>query len=70
VGSRIGSGVLGSPNIQTSTANQEIVPVPPVEWSNTKYSIYKLNFYNMGDCHMKINGGDPILPFNFPESSL
>lgn len=57
---RIGSGYKGTPSIQTSTANQEIIPPTPAGWSGVKLSFYKFSFQNKANCTVKINGGDPI----------
>lgn len=54
-----GSGYLGSPDLQTSTANQEIIPTPPVGWT-TGYNIYKFSFVNDQACHVKVNGNSQI----------
>ena len=52
---RQGCDYLGSDKIETSTANQEIIPPPPAEWTSG-YSLYKLSvkFYN--DTNIIING--------------
>lgn len=54
-----GSGYIGSPSIQVSAANQEIIPSPPSHWT-TKYNFYKFSFYNEQSCTVRINGGNPI----------
>jgi len=59
MGVRIGSLYLGSPNIQTSVANEEIVPVKPANWT-MGYSFYKFDFLNKSSCHIIVNNGDPI----------
>lgn len=57
---RVGTGYVGSPNLQTSTSNQEIVPSSPSGWT-IPYKLYKFSFSNTNqDCHVKINGGDQI----------
>ncbi|KXZ22294.1 hypothetical protein P4T89_13275 [Bacillus nakamurai] len=56
---QIGSGYIGSPNLEKSEANQEVVPPPPQTWT-MKYSFYKFSFSNDQECHVSINGGDPI----------
>lgn len=58
--SRIGSGYIGSSDLITSTVNLEIIPSPPVGWS-VGYSLYKFALSNTEQCHVKINGGNPIL---------
>lgn len=60
MGFRIGHGYMGSSNLQTSTANQELVPSAPEGWINSKLYFYKFSFDNGSDCHVKINGGSPI----------
>jgi hypothetical protein len=54
-----GVNYIGSNAVQTSTANQEVVPVAPEHWSRG-YSFYKFSFYNDQSCTIKVNGGDPI----------
>ncbi|MGB6408130.1 MAG: hypothetical protein WBF39_11685 [Planococcus donghaensis] len=51
-----GSGYLGSTALQTSTANQEIVPSKKVGWTSG-YKLYKFSFDNENqDCTVRING--------------
>lgn len=59
---RIGSGYIGSPNLETtSSANFEIIPNPPTSFHYKKYNLYKLSFLNHNlDCRVIINGGNPI----------
>ena len=52
-------GIFGSSDVQASVANAEILPSPPAEW-NFPYPFYKFKFYNLADCHIIINGGQPI----------
>lgn len=53
---RIGNGFLGSDSIKTSVANAEILPTPPVGFSQgKKYSFYKFAFMNESDCKVLIN---------------
>ncbi|MCY7948992.1 hypothetical protein P8891_11265 [Bacillus atrophaeus] len=56
---RFGSGYIGSPSIETSTSNHEVIPSPPSNWT-MKYSLYKFSFSNEQECHVSINGGSPI----------
>ena len=49
----------GSSDIQTSTANLELV-ITPVEWVGVKMAYTQFSFLNETDCHMKINGSEPI----------
>lgn len=56
---RLGVKFLGSSGIETSTANQEIVPVAPQNWT-MGYRFYKFSFNNQDDCQVIINNGDPI----------
>lgn len=46
----IGYTVIGSPNLETSVAGQEICPSPTVYFS----------ILNNQDCHISINGGEYI----------
>lgn len=48
MGYRIGNGFKGSPSLQTSVANAEILPAG--------YSFYKFNFNARTDCTIIING--------------
>jgi len=57
--SQKGSGYIGSPGVQISNSNHEVVPTPPSTWSNG-YSFYKFSFKNTQSCRVKINNGDPI----------
>lgn len=59
MGFRIGQGYLGNPSLQTSTANKEVLPNPPVGWTG-KYNCYKFSFDNDQPCTVKINNGSPI----------
>ena len=60
MGLRIGQGYCGSDNKVTSVANQEIIqPHKPATWT-TNFNAYKFSFKTFVDCHVKINGGDPI----------
>lgn len=56
---QIGSGYIGSPILEKSESNQEVIPSPPATWT-IKYSFYKFSFSNDQECHVSINGGDPI----------
>lgn len=53
------AGYKGSDNLQTSIANQEIIPNAPEGWT-INYSFYKFQFLNDQNCHIIINGEDPI----------
>ena len=53
-----GGGYIGSSAIQTSVANQEIIPIP-VGWT-LGYYLYKFSLYNDQACTISINGGNPI----------
>jgi hypothetical protein len=59
VGFRLGSNYLGSSDIQLSSANQEIIPLPPAGWTG-KYNFYKFSFFNEQSVKVKVNGGNPI----------
>lgn len=49
---RIGSGYLGSPDIETSVADQEIIPIGK--------TLYKFSMKILQDAHISINNGTPI----------
>lgn len=49
-----GSGYLGSPKLETSTVNQEIVPSPPSHWTSL-YKLYKFSFNNKQATKVIIN---------------
>ena len=55
----IGSGYIGSPSLQTSTANQEIIPTKPAGWSHG-YNLYKFEYANDQSCTVKINNDKEI----------
>ena len=58
---RIGQGFLGSDNIKTtSAANTEIIQQHRKNPGDTWFSVYSLTFKTFVDCHIKINGGNPI----------
>jgi hypothetical protein len=42
---------LTTNSIQTSVANQEIIPTPPITWT-VVYKIKKLSFYNVQACNI------------------
>lgn len=50
-----GNGYLGSNKLETSVANQEIIPSPPESWSYG-YKIRELSFMNLTSCTVVING--------------
>jgi hypothetical protein len=50
---------LGSPSIQTSTANQQLVPNAPSSWT-LGYSFKKFSFANDQDCTITVNTDSPI----------
>lgn len=53
---RIGIGYLGSNKIETSVANQEVIPSPKPDWKWTMgYSLYKFSFRNYDPCTVIIN---------------
>lgn len=47
------SGYLGSPELQTSTANQELIPLADASWTSG-YKFRKLSFDNEQECTVKI----------------
>ena len=49
---QIGAKFNGSPSLQTSTKNQEIIP--------EKQFYYKFSFMNHQDCTVRINNSEPI----------
>jgi hypothetical protein len=51
---RIGNGFLSSDGVETSVANQEIIPSPPANFTKP-YSLYKFTFYNLAPVNVKIN---------------
>jgi hypothetical protein len=53
------NGYVGSSDLQTSTANMEVVPNAPVGWT-IGYNLTNFSFYNDQACHVKINGGNQI----------
>lgn len=50
-----GNDFLGSDKIETSTANQEIVPSPDASWTDG-YSFYKFLMINYTDAVILVNG--------------
>ena len=56
---RIGSGYLGSPNLETSVANAEIIPDAPTNWTSS-YKLYKFSLWNSEACTIKLNDGSAI----------
>ena len=48
----IGNGYIGSPNLETSTLNMELIP--------NKIILYRLTLMNDQDCHISINDSDWI----------
>lgn len=45
--------------LEKSESNHEVIPSPHETWT-IKYSFYKFSFTNDQECHVSINGGDPI----------
>lgn len=56
---RIGNGYIGTDDVKTSNANEDIIPSTPQGWS-IGYHFYKFSFINKQPCHVKINGGEQI----------
>lgn len=54
-----GNGYLGSPSMQPSSANQELVPAPPANWTYG-YKLKKFSFNNEQNCTVRINGAVTI----------
>lgn len=48
-------GYLGTEEIETSTLNQDIIPLPPNNWT-IGYKIRRFEFINKQSCHVLING--------------
>ena len=57
---RFSLGYLGTDEVKTSTANQEIIPPSPTDWT-VGYRIYKLSFMNYDATNIIINGTANIL---------
>lgn len=49
-----GNGYLGSSTLQTSTANQELIPLKPNNWSSG-YKVRKFSFINRQTTQIIIN---------------
>lgn len=49
-----GSGFLGTSKLEVSTANQELIPNAPSNWT-MGYSAYNFIFMNSEECTVKIN---------------
>lgn len=56
----MGNGYLGTSEILTSVANEDITPNTPDNWTFDKYKFYKFSFINKESCRVKINNGNPI----------
>lgn len=56
----IGSGYIGSSSLQTSTANQEIIPAPTNSNWTHGYNLYKFEYANDQSCTVKINNDEEI----------
>lgn len=56
---RIGHGYVGTDDIKTSVAGEDIIPESPDNWT-INYRFYKFSFINKQPCHVKINNGNPI----------
>ena len=57
---RLGYGYLGTSRVETSSANQEIIPASPSDWT-VKYQIHKFSFINYDETNVIINGTTNIL---------
>jgi hypothetical protein len=53
------SGYLGSDQLETSVANQEILPNPPSDWTDG-YRLVKFSFVNNQDVTVVVNGVETI----------
>lgn len=58
MGIRLGSGYIGSSNLQTSVANEEIIPSPPQ--GQYRYNCYTFSFMNDQACSVVINNSSSI----------
>lgn len=54
-------GYLGSDILETSTANQELVPSKPSDWT-VGYHLIKFSFANVQDCTIIVNGETIFIP--------
>lgn len=59
MGYRIGSGYVGTDSIKTSTANQNIIPSAPSNWT-IPLSLYKFEFINDQDCTVIVNNSTTL----------
>ena len=57
--SRIGVAYLASNQIQTSIANEEIIPLAPSNWT-MPYKLYKFSLMNNSDCTLIVNNETEI----------
>lgn len=56
----LGTGYIGSPEVQTSVANEEIIPLTPENWTRERYKIVRFSFRASQDCSIKVNEGNII----------
>ena len=56
---RIGSGYVGTDDIKTSTANQDIIKTERERNGNID-QLYKFSFLNHSPCHVVLNNKKPI----------
>jgi len=54
------AGIIGSTALETSQANAEIVPSPPITWVNVVYAFKEFELLNDQDCTLIVDGSDPI----------
>lgn len=50
---------IGSEQVETSVANQEILPNPPSNWT-VPYALTQFSFQNDQECTLIINGKDKV----------
>ena len=53
------SGFKGTSKIETSTANQELIPEKPYGWT-IGYKFKSFSFFNDQECHIIVNNGEPL----------
>lgn len=55
-----GTNYLGSESLQTSIANEEIIPLAPDEWTSERYKFIRFSFHNEQDCTVQVNNNTKI----------
>lgn len=54
------SNIIGTGKVEVSSANEELIPKSPENWTNERYTFRKFSFINNNACTVEINGGKPI----------